>query len=161
MSRLNRFLEAQGNPIAGYEAALAEIRAGEKIGHWIWYVFPQIRGLGSSGHSRTFAIEGEGEAAEFLRHAELRSRYLTIATAALDQLNRGTPLRVLMGSEIDAQKLVSSLTLFGHVARKLGGVDRSDAYDAIVRVADGVLAKAAEQGYLPCAHTLQRLGRVE
>src|SRR4029079_17352418 len=105
MSRLERFKEAQNASHAGFESALAEIRAGGKRGHWIWYIFPQLDGLGTSGNSRAFAIEGEKEAADFLRDLELRSRLLTVATAVAEQLKTGkTPsLRALMASDIDTQ----------------------------------------------------------
>jgi hypothetical protein len=62
-----------------------------------------------------------------------------------------------MGSDIDARKVVSSLTLFRHVAKTLHEVEGIDAYGEIARVADDVLAVAASQGYPPCAYTLRRL----
>ncbi|WP_157899478.1 DUF1810 family protein [Luteitalea pratensis] len=159
MSRLDRFREAQNSSHAGFESALAELRSGGKRGHWIWYVFPQIDGLGMSGMSQAFAIDGEDEAAAFLRDAELRSRLLTITSTVAEQLSTGrvSSLRTLMGSDIDAMKVVSSLTLFGHVARKLNDIEGLDAYGAMARVADDVLAMAESQGYPPCAHTLRRL----
>jgi uncharacterized protein (DUF1810 family) len=160
MERLERFKSAQNSPDAGFESALEEIRAGRKRGHWIWYVFPQLSGLGASGMSRAYAIEGEQEAAEFLHDAELRSRLLTISRAVADRLRSGrASLAALMGSEIDAQKLVSSLTLFGDVARKLHGFEGGVEYDALARVADEVLAAAAAQGYPPCAYTRRFLER--
>ena len=159
MSQLDRFRDAQNSSSSGFEAALGEIRAGGKRGHWIWYVFPQLRGLGSSGSSSMFGIDGEREAVEYLRDPELRSRLITIATAVMDQLRpEGTrSLRALMGSDLDARKLVSSMTLFGHVARKLHEADGLDAYNSMATLADTVLAEAARQGYPPCAYTLGRL----
>jgi uncharacterized protein (DUF1810 family) len=159
MSRLERFKEAQNSAHSGFESALAEIRTGGKTGHWIWYIFPQINGLGTSGPSRTFAIDGEDEAAAFLRDSELRSRLLTIASAVAEQLKTGEArsLGALMGSDIDARKVVSSLTLFRHVARKLHELEGIDAYNSVATVADEVLAVAASQGYPPCAYTLGRL----
>ena len=135
------------------------MRTGGKRGHWIWYVFPQISGLGSSGPSKAFAIDGQIEAMEFLRDADLRSRYLTITEAVAEQLRAGIPLRALMGSDIDAKKLVSSLTLFGYVAKQLHDAEGVGVYSALAIVADEVLALAANQGYRPCAYTLQRLRR--
>ena len=131
------------------------MRAGGKRGHWIWYVFPQIGGLGKSQASQAFAIDGEEEAVEFLRDLELRSRLLTIAQAVAEQLRAGVALSALMGSEIDARKVVSSLTLFGHVARTLYETEGVDAYGSVATVADEVLALAAPQGYPPCAQTLR------
>ena len=140
MSRLERFKEAQTASHSGFESALAEILAGGKRGHWIWYIFPQLDGLGTSGPSRTFAIDGEKEAADFLRDPELRSRLLTVANAVAEQLRTGKTrsLLTLMGSDIDTQKVVSSLTLFRHVAGKLHDSEGLDAYKSIVRVADEV-----------------------
>ena len=70
VSTLHRFKAAQNSPHAGFQAALEEIRSGAKTGHWIWYVFPQLAGLGTSALSQTFAIEGREEAREFLRDPE-------------------------------------------------------------------------------------------
>jgi uncharacterized protein (DUF1810 family) len=161
MSRLDRFKAAQDSSRSGFQSALGEIQAGAKRGHWIWYVFPQLAGLGSSPLSQSFAIDDEEEAAEYLQDAELRSRLLTIASAVAEQLEAGKTLRGLMGSEIDAQKVVSSLTLFGHVAKKRHDIEGIDAYDAVARIADEVLAAAASQGFPPCAYTLRRLRQAE
>jgi uncharacterized protein (DUF1810 family) len=158
---LERFKAAQSSPHAGFEAALAEIRSGQKRGHWIWYVFPQLAGLGSSEPARAFAIANQQEAAAFLYDAELRGRLLTITAAVLEQLKRGVPLRVLMGSEIDVLKLVSALTLFGQVATRLHETERLEACHSVGVVANDVLAMAASQGYPPCAFTLRRLQEME
>lgn len=159
MSRLERFREAQDSPHAGFQSALDELRTGGKRGHWIWYVFPQIEGLGTSAAARTFALDGEEEAVEFLRDQELRSRLLTIAQAVAEELTTGRArsLQALMGSDIDAKKVVSSLTLFRHVARKLHEAEGLEACRAIAKVADEVLAVAASQGYPPCSFTLGRI----
>ena len=159
MSRLDRFKWAQASADSGFDAALAEIRSGAKRGHWIWYVFPQLAGLGASPTSRHFAIADEAEATEFLRNPELRSRFLTITTAAAERLDARQPasLRLLMGSETDARKLVSSLTLFRHVAEKLYAAERQDIYAQIASMADDVLRTAAREGYPPCEHTLTEL----
>lgn len=160
MSRLERFKTAQESPGSGFDTALAEIRAGRKRSHWIWYIFPQLAGLGGSARSKTFAIEGEDEAEEYLRDPLLRARLLEITAAAAGQLQDGTtPLVELMGSEIDAQKLVSSMTLFGAVARTLHGIEGLDEYEALATAADRVLTVAASQGYPACAITRRVLGR--
>ncbi len=160
MSRLERFRSAQDARYAGFDAALAEIRAGAKTGHWIWYVFPQIAGLGMSGASQAYAIADAAEAMEYLQDPVLRSRLLDIATSVAERLRTGHPasLWALMGSEIDARKVVSSLTLFGHAAKTLYARERLDAYAAVAAVADEVLRAAAAQGYPPCRYTLHRLG---
>lgn len=158
MSRLERFRQAQNSEHAGFASALAELRSGGKQGHWIWYVFPQIEGLGMSGMTQAFALS-EDEAVDYLRDAELRSRLLTITGVVADQLRSGRvpSLRSLMGSDIDARKIVSSMTLFAHVARRLHDAEGLDAYAAMANVAEEVLSMAAAQGYPPCAHTLGRL----
>jgi uncharacterized protein (DUF1810 family) len=163
MSRLNRFTRAQDEPHVGFESALEEIRSGRKRGHWIWYVFPQLDGLGMSSMAREYAIDGESEAAEYLRDPQLRERLLTITRAVEEQLSGHTMrLSTLMGSEIDAKKLVSSLTLFAEVAKRLAteGDDVSDAgmaYASMASTAERILAIASSQGYPPCAFTLRRL----
>jgi uncharacterized protein (DUF1810 family) len=72
--RLQRFLTAQSDPHSGFYAALEEIRAGAKTGHWIWYVFPQLSGLGGSSMSQRYGIDSVEEAREYLRHHELCAR---------------------------------------------------------------------------------------
>ena len=159
MSRLDRFRTAQDSPDAGFNDALEEIRSGGKRGHWIWYVFPQLSGLGLSEISHAFAIEGEEEAAEFLRDDKLGPRLLAITKAVAEQLGSQTPpsLRALMGSDTDARKIVSSLTLFGSVARKLHAAEGLAVGRKVADAADDVLAAAAAQGYPPCAYTRARL----
>src|SRR5574339_754624 len=149
MARLDRFKTAQASPHAGFASALAEIRSGGKTGHWIWYVFPQIAGLGMSPASQAFGIGGENEAAEYLRDAELRAHLLSITAAVAERLRAGDPpsLELLMGSDIDARKVVSSLTLFRHVAQRLQAVEPRDEYESLVTIADEVLATAAALGY--------------
>jgi len=156
VTAIGRFVEAQD---AGqeFEAALAEIRAGEKHGHWIWYVFPQLAGLGRSRVSQLYAIRDWDEAAEYLRHPVLFSRLGTITTAVADQVARGVRVDRLMGSPVDAQKLVSSLTLFAHVARALQTDDDGRAHDVFAGTAESILAAAASQGYAACRHTLTYL----
>ena len=107
--------------------------------------------------AQTFAIDGDDEAVAFLRDSELRSRLLTITEAVAGQLRSGAALRTLMGSDVDARKVVSSLTLFGHVARRLSEAEGGDLYEAVAAVAAEVLNLAASQGYPPCSYTLGRL----
>jgi uncharacterized protein (DUF1810 family) len=162
MSQLQRFKSAQGSAFAGFDSALDEIRGGRKRGHWIWYVFPQVAGLGSSPTAQTFAITSTEEAKAYLRDPDLRSRLLSITSAVAEQLrSRKVSLRQLMGSEIDALKIVSSLTLFGRVAGELQQVEGLAACGALSAAAHEVLTLAAEEGYPPCAYTLRFLGRPE
>jgi uncharacterized protein (DUF1810 family) len=156
---LTRFKEAQERERSGFAAALSEIRAGEKRSHWIWYIFPQLAGLGGSGMARAYGVDGPEEAERYLRDPELRDRLLAIATAAAEHLRGETPRRLdaLMGSEIDALKLVSSMTLFGEVARRLHAAGLAE-HEALSRVAAEILAAAAAQGYPECSFTRARLG---
>jgi len=158
-SRLDRFVAAQADPAAGFDAALMEIRTGRKRGHWIWYVFPQASGLGTSGASQLYGIDSVAEAVAYLQHPVLGPRLITIANAVADHLERGARLETIMGSSIDARKLVSSLTLFGAVASELAKTETRDEWIELARVCDEILAAAAHQGYPPCRHTLTRLQR--
>jgi uncharacterized protein (DUF1810 family) len=116
---LERFVRAQAG---SYETALAELRAGAKRSHWMWFVFPQIAGLGSSAMARTYAIRSLEEARAYLAHPPLGPR-LRACVAAMDALAERDPARVLGG--IDAVKLRSSLTLFAAVDPWFaGGLDR-------------------------------------
>ena len=108
---LERFVEAQDTePLGDYQQALAEMRAGRKRGHWIWYIFPQMKGLGRSPNSDFFGISGLEEAKAYLAHEVLGPRLREITEAVLE--NEGEPIDVLMGWEVDAMKLKSSMTLF-------------------------------------------------
>ena len=151
---LDRFVKAQSG--GEYDSALAEMKAGRKQRHWIWYVFPQIAGLGSSSLSRTYAIRDRAEAIAYLRHPVLFARLLEITTAVAGHVREGARIDRLMGSPIDAAKLVSSLTLFGEVARHLSE-SPTDAHAVLADLAEEVLIAAAAQDYARCRHTLERL----
>ena len=103
---LERFVDAQET---SYDSALAEIRRGAKRSHWMWFIFPQITGLGSSTMAQTYAIASLDEARDYLAHPLLGPR-LRECVAALQDLT-GTTVETLFGG-IDAIKLRSSLTLF-------------------------------------------------
>jgi len=109
---LERFVRAQD---AGgtYASALAELRAGSKRGHWMWFVFPQVAGLGRSETARAYAVSGLPEARAYLRHPVLGPRLRECADA-LDGLGTSDPVEVL--GSIDATKLRSSMTLFERAA---------------------------------------------
>ncbi len=151
---LDRFHLAQASPTSGYDTALAEIRRGRKTSHWIWYIFPQIEGLGRSSTARAYAIRGLAEACEYLRDPLLRARYEEIAGAVCEQLACGRALEELMGGSTDAVKLVSSLTLFRAVAQSLVGEDTT--FEALALRCDSILGRTSAQGYPPCAQTLAR-----
>src|SRR6201996_4086916 len=106
---LQRFVDAQEGGGA-YSDALAELRDGRKRGHWIWFVFPQIAGLGQSPTSRLYAIGSLPEARAYLAHPLLGPR-LQESTAALLALDPSLSAERILGG-IDAMKLRSSMTLF-------------------------------------------------
>ncbi len=153
---LERFVDAQDRA-GGYDRALSELRGGRKRNHWIWWVFPQLASLGRSANARHYGIADAEEAAEYLRQPVLGSRYLEALRAVHDQIcGRAKPIENLMGSDIDARKLVSSLTLFGHVAAS-DGADSPQA-EEIVRLAGEVLGEASKQGWRTCRRTQRELG---
>lgn len=143
---LDRFVEAQDRPAGGHDEALAELRAGQKRGHWVWWVLPQLAGLGTSPTSRHFGVAGLPEAVAYLRHPRLRARYGEVVAAVRDALAAGRFLDRLMGSALDARKAVSSFTLFAAAARAAGDASLAEALEA-------TLALAAAQGLPPCAAT--------
>ena len=105
---LERFVAAQDEG-GTYERALQELRDGRKRSHWMWFVFPQITGLGQSPTSRRYAIASAEEAVAYLRHPALGPRLLA-CVAALSRIE-GRSAEQVFGA-IDAQKLRSSMTLF-------------------------------------------------
>jgi len=107
MNDLKRFLEVQEND---FEIALAEIRKGRKQSHWMWYIFPQIAGLGFSPTSKFYAIKDRGEAENYLAHPLLGKRLIEISNALLEV--EGKTANQIFGSP-DDMKLKSSMTLFG------------------------------------------------
>jgi uncharacterized protein (DUF1810 family) len=107
---LSRFVKAQADD---YEQALAEIRGGRKRSHWMWYIFPQVEGLGFSSTSRFYAIRSIAEAKAYLEHPLLGPRLVECAEAALGV--EGKSAREIFGSP-DDMKLRSSATLFAQVS---------------------------------------------
>ena len=103
---LDRFVAAQDGV---YREALAELRAGAKRSHWMWFVFPQIAGLGMSAMSRHYAIRSLHEAQDYLAHPLLGARLRECTAAVL--AHRGVSAEAIFGA-VDAIKLRSSLTLF-------------------------------------------------
>jgi uncharacterized protein (DUF1810 family) len=152
---LERFHEAQARRGPGYDTALAEIRAGGKRSHWIWYIFPQIEGLGRSSTARDYAMRDLGEVCAYLRDPILRARYEEIVDAVSEQLARGIRMEDLMGSQIDALKLVSSLTLFRAAASQLRLED--PVYASLAERLAALLTQTSEQGYPACDFTLARI----
>jgi uncharacterized protein (DUF1810 family) len=107
---LSRFVQAQHRD---YEQALSEIRSGRKTSHWMWYIFPQFEGLGSSAMSQRYSIKSLGEAEAYLRHPVLGPRLIECAEAVLGV--KGRSAVEIFGSPDDL-KLRSCATLFASVS---------------------------------------------
>lgn len=116
---LQRFLDAQAG--GTYERALAELRAGRKTSHWMWFILPQVAGLGRSEMSVRYAISGLDEAKAYWAHPVLGARYDECGTALL-ALGDVSVADVL--GTVDAQKLHSSLTLFAQAAPQSDTMDQ-------------------------------------
>jgi uncharacterized protein (DUF1810 family) len=152
---LERFIDAQDGDHA-FAAALDEMRAGGKRSHWIWYVFPQLSGLGTSPMAQRYAIHDRAEAVAYLKHPVLCPRLLAVARAAAAHLGHGADIKSLMGSAIDAAKLTSSMTLFGQVAGELRE-EGHEQFSELADLAQKILAAAEVQGFPPCRHTISGL----
>jgi uncharacterized protein (DUF1810 family) len=109
--QLQRFVDAQGPEL---ENVHAELREGRKRGHWMWFVFPQIRGLGSSSTANYFGISSSAEAEAYLKHPILGQRLLE-CTRLVNAIE-GRSVEAIFGG-IDAMKFRSSMTLFNEVGR--------------------------------------------
>ena len=117
-SGLERFVLAQDSPgpdgRSTYDVALAELRAGRKRSHWMWFVLPQLAGLGRSEMAQRYALSGLEEARAYLAHPVLGPRLHACAEALLS-LPAGTSAEAVLGA-VDAAKLGSSMTLFAEAA---------------------------------------------
>lgn len=108
--QLQRFLDAQQGE---YERALAEVSNGRKYSHWIWYIFPQLKGLGMSYNSKYYGISGKEEAEAYLAHPVLGKRLREITSVFLHLTDKTA--QEVFGS-LDAMKVLSCMTLFAEVA---------------------------------------------
>ena len=108
---LERFVKAQEYD---YSAALAEIKAGHKRSHWIWYIFPQLKGLGRSHYAQFYGLDGIDEARAYLEYQVLGARLKEICEALM-QLKSSDPSEV-MGGYPDDMKLQSCMTLFAEIS---------------------------------------------
>lgn len=124
---LERFVEAQANT---YETALREIRSGKKRSHWMWFIFPQMKGLGNSEFARFYAISSRNEAEAYLQHPLLGARLHEICLALLG-LPEADALAIF-GSP-DNMKLHSCMTLFASVP----GVDLGNFKKVIDKFFEG------------------------
>ena len=106
---LQRFVDAQADT---YERAMEELRGGCKRSHWMWFVFPQLRGLGRSPQAAFYGIDGPAEARAYLAHPVLGPRLEAATRAVLD--SGQPPLRIF--GELDCMKFVSCMTLFAQAS---------------------------------------------
>lgn len=112
MDSLKRFEDAQENM---YQIALKEIVNGKKESHWMWYIFPQLRGLGYSHMAYTYGIDGIEEAKAYLAHPVLSARLIEITEALLGHKEK-TIYQIL--GDVDSMKLRSSMTLFASLSEE-------------------------------------------
>ena len=106
---LQRFVDAQAGGV--YERALAELGAGEKRSHWMWFIFPQHRDLGRSDMAKFYGLSGEEEARAYLAHPLLGRRYRECVAAVRAWLDKGRSLEAIFGA-VDAMKFRSSVEIF-------------------------------------------------
>jgi len=121
MYDLERFITAQQDD---YSTALQELKEGRKVNHWIWYIFPQLESLGYSYNAKFFGIADLDEARAYMNHPVLGPRYLTCVEAVLK--HDGKAPEIIMGNDVDAKKLRSSLSL---MAAAGGGATLRKAID--------------------------------
>jgi uncharacterized protein (DUF1810 family) len=148
---LKRFIDAQDGStstrvdMTAFEAAIEELRNGKKVGHWIWFIFPQIE-IGQSEMARKYAIKSLTEAEDFLRHPILHDRLLSAAEIVNSQLRSGVHPEVLLGGYIDCLKLSSSMTLFKNVSIQLN-------YDLFLKICTDNLDQLSKHSIGTCRKT--------
>ena len=109
---LQRFITAQEQSYDGYKQALSEMQQGRKTSHWIWYIFPQIKGLGHSYMSEFYGISGLEEAQEYMSNEVLSARLREITNALLSHKDKTS--KEILG-DVDSWKVRSCMTLFDTV----------------------------------------------
>jgi uncharacterized protein (DUF1810 family) len=155
MTNLDRFIHAQEEHET-YNQAYKELQNGAKSSHWIWYIFPQLKDLGFSSTAKYYGIVNVHEACDYLNNAQLCENYQKIARLVLKQIQNHIPITSLMGGSLDAQKLVSSLTLFRAAAAFLEQQeDKRPIHAELVGCCEQIFAHLKKQGYAPCQRTLQ------
>ncbi|OLP58402.1 hypothetical protein BJF93_07000 [Xaviernesmea oryzae] len=128
---LSRFIDAQKGV---YPTALAELQAGRKRTHWMWFIFPQLAGLGRSSTAQHFALSGQAEALAFLGHSCLGQRLVAATQAVMDQEEDLSAREIF--STPDDLKFLSSMTLFATLS-ETAGLDASLFRSAIRKFYDG------------------------
>jgi len=168
-ARLQRFIDAQDSPYwqsssTTYERALLELKQGQKRGHWIWFIFPQLDGLGMSRQSSIYSLKGVHEAVLYLRHKELRRRYIA-AMEAVQSVSKRKELEEILQSRVDTVKFISSLTLFQGTSRWMAehseslhlGASESEEITTVNELCTMLIDTATQQGFKPCSFTASRL----
>jgi uncharacterized protein (DUF1810 family) len=157
--RLERFVTAQDRG-GTYRRAVAELRAGAKVSHWMWFIFPQVAGLGMSAMSREYAISSAREARAYLDHPVLGPRLIECARVVADTEDR-TAEQVF--GPIDAMKLRSSMTLFAAAAGDAGTGDAATGGAAPGKPGATVFREVLDKyfGGVPDEETLARLPRLD
>ncbi len=152
MRNIQRFTQAQRGSadFPSYTKAHAEIAAGKKRTHWMWYIFPQLAALGRSQTAKYFGIVGFEEACEYLSDVALFGNYQEIASLVLKQLKTRSA-KDLFGA--DAVKLVSSLTLFQAAASYLSQGNQSSKFAQLAKCCDDIFSELRKKGYTPCKET--------
>ena len=107
-----------------YPIALKEMKNGRKMSHWIWFIFPQVKGLGRSYNSEFYGLDGIGEAEAYIKHPILAARLREICRALLE--NTDKEIKYIMGWNVDVMKLKSSMELFNLVSP-------NDVFDEVLR----------------------------
>jgi uncharacterized protein (DUF1810 family) len=152
---LQRFIDAQEGD-GTYDIALAEIRAGRKQSHWIWYILPNLRGLGYSETARFYAIDGQAEAFAYYLHPLLGARLTEVAEAIVTVLSAGQTLEGVFG-HIDVKKTISCMTLFDAIGTDTAVQDCAHR-QRFQAAAQTILAAGESQGLPRCVTTLTVLG---
>ncbi|MXO66962.1 DUF1810 domain-containing protein [Altericroceibacterium endophyticum] len=136
---LNRFVEAQNQDFT-YQRALSELTKGRKQSHWMWFIFPQIAGLGRSQMAQHYAIQNLAEAERYLSHPILGPRLRECTAAILSWAGRKTAVDIL--GHTDAMKLHSCMTLFHEVNTAPAPSTTDDFSQALTCFFDGVSDEA-------------------
>ena len=139
-----------------FRTPLSEIEAGKKTGHWMWWIFPQAKGLGRSYTAKGYAIESLDEAVACLADPVFGDRYCQMVDAVWSQVViNGTPIKTLFPGNIDDRKLVSSLTLFRRAAEHLIQLQRPEsdqrAFSLLIHQSTEILERAEGEGLGPCS----------
>jgi uncharacterized protein (DUF1810 family) len=128
--------------------ALEELNNGKKQNHWIWFVFPQLDGLGSSFMASNFALDGVSEAQAFLKHSHCRPQLLEAFRLVLKHENKLTLLD-LLDSRVDVYKFISCITLFHRISGEMKDVE-------INLITGKLLAWGMREEYVECNFTNNR-----